>query len=478
MVVSRVGVAALAFTDGVMLARSSAEALAVHGLSESLMGRVLEVSMVAATAGLALAAQARAGGGAQAARVGTVWHNGLALASGLGLAALLFSALGGPLLRALGQPPELVSQAALVIGLIGLSAWPALLGLVSGGLLESIGRARTVVLAVVLANTANIALNQWLIFGGMGVPALGVVGAATSTLVVRVLMAAGLLAVLWQAGRHGPAAVYGLRQRFGRAAWQAGAEQRRRGAAAAATVGVLALVSFGLPVMAGWLGAQALAQMTALFLCLAPVMVVAWGLADAAAVRIAAVAGSGPLAGADFHTTGWRLMAPPLALLALSGLVLATASEAVLRVVLGRPDLIADVQPLLALGWLVAAGDTLSIVLGAMLRSLGVLRAPFVAQALGSLALLPLAALLAFGAGWHLHGLLVAHGGIALLRSVVLAVMFNRAARAHDRGCDRSSPQASSTFATPAAAALHAAAIPLPQPPSANPAAPPAGRSP
>jgi hypothetical protein len=51
-------------------------------------------------------------------------------------------------------------------------------------------------------------------------------------------------------------------------------------------------VSFGLPVMAGWLGAQALAQVTALFLCLAPVMVLAWGLADAAAVRIAAVAGS------------------------------------------------------------------------------------------------------------------------------------------------------------------------------------------
>jgi MATE family multidrug resistance protein len=212
MVVSRVGVAALAFTDGVMLARSSAEALAVHGLSESLMGRVLEVSMVAATAGLALAAQARAGGGggAQAARVGTVWHNGLALASGLGLAALLFSALGGPLMQALGQPAVLVSQATLVVGLIGLSAWPALLGLVCGGLLESIGRARTVVLAVVLANVANIALNQWLIFGGLGVPALGAVGAATSTLVVRVLMAAGLLAVLWQAGRpsmaHTPAA--------------------------------------------------------------------------------------------------------------------------------------------------------------------------------------------------------------------------------------------------------------------------------
>ncbi len=40
MVVSRIGVAALAFTDGVMLAHASAQALAVHGLSESLMGRL------------------------------------------------------------------------------------------------------------------------------------------------------------------------------------------------------------------------------------------------------------------------------------------------------------------------------------------------------------------------------------------------------------------------------------------------------
>jgi hypothetical protein len=63
------------------------------------------------------------------------------------------------------------------------------------------------------------------------------------------------------------------------------------------------------------------------------------------------------------------------------------------------------VQPLLALGLLVAAGDTLSIVLGAMLRSLGVLRGPLSGAGPGQ----PGAAaagcgLLAFGAGWQLKG--------------------------------------------------------------------------
>ena len=432
MVVSRMGVAALAFTDGVMLARSGSEALAVHGLSESLMGRVIEVAMVTATAGLALAAQAHAGGARTAMGVGTVWHNGLALATGLGMAALLFSAFGAPILHALGQPHALVSQTSLVIGVIGLSVWPALVGLVCGGILETIGRARTVVVAVVLANLVNIALNQWLIFGGLGVPPLGALGAATSTLAVRVLMAVGMLTLLWRAGHRGEAAAYGLHQRFDRQAWRAGAEQRRRGAAAAATVGVLALVSFGLPVMAGWLGALALAQVTALFLCLAPVLVVAWGLADASALRIAAVAGSSHPGGMGLRTTGWRLMITPAVVLIVASALFAGASGPLLRSLLEQPELVAGVRPLLFLGLLVAAGDTLSIVLGAMLRSLGVLRGPLLVQAVGSLALLPLAGLLAFGAGWHLSGLLAAQGGIALVRTGVLAVMFNRTARALD----------------------------------------------
>jgi Na+-driven multidrug efflux pump len=109
----------------------------------------------------------------------------------------------------------------------------------------------------------------------------------------------------------------------------------------------------------------------------------------------------------------------------------------------------------------------LSIVLGAMLRSLGVLRAPFLVQATGSLVLLPLAGLLAFGAGWQLQGLLAAQGGIALVRAGVMALIFHRVARQRDG--ERLRAAAAAGRAAPAPSSHH----PLPQ--RAPPAAPAAG---
>jgi Na+-driven multidrug efflux pump len=124
------------------------------------------------------------------------------------------------------------------------------------------------------------------------------------------------------------------------------------------------------------------------------------------------------------------------ALLGLVALATGLGGETVTRIIIRNPELTPGVLALLGLGLMVAAGDALSILFGAMLRSLGVLRGPFVAQALGGLALLPLAAALAFGAGWHLKGLLVAQGGIALVRAAWLALMFDRAARERDRSVD------------------------------------------
>jgi hypothetical protein len=135
-----------------------------------------------------------------------------------------------PILQALGQPAALVSQATLVIGLIGLSAWPALVGLVCGGLLETIGRARTWCWPSCWPTWPTSRLNQWLIFGGLGVPPWARWGrhvhAGGAPADGR--RPAGRAVARW--GTRPEGAAYGLRQRFDRQAWQAGAEQRRRGA--------------------------------------------------------------------------------------------------------------------------------------------------------------------------------------------------------------------------------------------------------
>lgn len=445
MVVSRLGVAAFGIADGVMLARYSTEQLAVQGVAEPLMARVMEVGMAAVTAGLALAAQARAAGGRSALQVGQVFHNALLLALLLGGVGALAGLAGDPALRALGQPPELIEQAGRVLVILGWGVAPALVGLVCGGLLEALGRPLRVAAAVVVANLLNIALNQWWIFGGFGVPALGAVGSAWSTWVVRMALALVLLGMLWwMAGRQ----AYALRGRFGAAQWRAGAEQRRRGWAGAGNVAVLALLSLGLPVMAGWLGAQAVAQVTALFLTLAPAMVVAWGLGDAAGLRVAALLGHGPMGLAPGAAPARPARAPgePGLLLAgrqLAVLLAAVLAAAVVAHLMGSRPLLAlavhdaalvdAVIPLMPLGLLALCGDAVSVFYAAMLRSLGVLRGPFFAHLGSGVLVLVLAWGLGFHLGLGLPGLLAAHGLSAVARALALAWMYEEHARRLDR---------------------------------------------
>jgi MATE family multidrug resistance protein len=426
MVVSRLGVAAFGIADGLMLARFSTQQLAVQGVADPLIGRVMEVAMAAVTAGLALAAQARAGGPDQRRAVGQVWHNALALSLGAAVVGTVVGLLGVPLLRALDQPAELIEPAGRVLAVLGLGVLPALVGLVCGGLLEALGQPLRVAAVVVLANVANIALNQWLIFGAFGVPPLGALGAALSTLFVRLAMAMVLLAMLWWMSER---AAYGLRARFDVAAWRAGAEQRRRGLAGAGNVGVLALLSLALPVMAGWLGSQAVAQVTVLFLALAPAMVVAWGLGDAAGLRVAALQGEGR---GGLRRGGHRLAALLGTVITIAVLGYGLAPRPLLSLVSPDRGLVDSVVPLVPLGLLALVGDAASAFHAAMLRSLGVLRGPFLAHLGSGLLVLLLAAALSFGLGMGLVGLLLAHGVSALLRAGVLAVLYERHARRLD----------------------------------------------
>jgi len=107
------------------------------------------------------------------------------------------------LLEPAGVPPEVAHDAGRFI-LWRLPGLPFLLLYVGGrAYLQSAGRLRPMVVAVVVANLANLALDVLLVFGGADlpawtgplrlVPALGVTGAAISTTTCTVLQAAILL---------------------------------------------------------------------------------------------------------------------------------------------------------------------------------------------------------------------------------------------------------------------------------------------
>lgn len=105
---------------------------------------------------------------------------------------------GRPLMALLRQPPEVVPVAAAYARALIPGMLPFFLFVVFRQSLQAMGRVAPVVVAIVAANLANVFLNWVLIFGNLGVPALGAVGSGWATSLSRWLMTVGLLLAAWR----------------------------------------------------------------------------------------------------------------------------------------------------------------------------------------------------------------------------------------------------------------------------------------
>ncbi|MCI0340958.1 MAG: MATE family efflux transporter, partial [Planctomycetales bacterium] len=104
----------------------------------------------------------------------------LALYAGAPVALLAYAALGPVLAGGLADPGVRVASADyLRPRLLGLPLVAAIMAL--RGFLYGAGRPSVDLVATVVSNLANVALSLWLVFGGLGIPALGVSGAALGT---------------------------------------------------------------------------------------------------------------------------------------------------------------------------------------------------------------------------------------------------------------------------------------------------------
>jgi MATE family multidrug resistance protein len=110
---------------------------------------------------------------------------GLLLASVYVLFYIYFSGLG--------QTKEVTKLGADYLLIVSVSALPTLLFMANKNYLDGLGRTRPASLITMLALLLNIVLNQWFIFGGMGVEPMGIQGAAWATTLVRFAMALSLL---------------------------------------------------------------------------------------------------------------------------------------------------------------------------------------------------------------------------------------------------------------------------------------------
>jgi len=418
MVVSRAGLAGMSIADGIMVARYSPTQLALLGLSEGTLGRVLEILVALLIGGIALAARAHES--ATPHEAGTVWRRAVGLGLLTGFAAASLGLLGRYWLGWFGEAPSLTEGAAPVVAVLGAGMPLALVAVATGVFLEAIGRAPVVAAAVVGANALNIALNWLFISGHFGLPALGALGSAMSTSLVRAALAVTLVIYACKLTDH---ARLGIRRAPPGAARGDGALQRRLGYGAAATAGVMNLLGMGVTVLAGWLGTLPLAAITALWNALSVGALLAFGMGDATALRVAALVGAAPSGdGARHSPLGAALLGLGVTVLALALLVVPAllAPEVLAAIYAAHGQLRTALVALLPLGGLVLLCDGASFVLGAALRGLGDAVWPTGLQIAVAALLVPLAWWLAVKRGGGASGLVTAILMTSVLRALLL----------------------------------------------------------
>ena len=116
---------------------------------------------------------------------------------GFALAVLPLMWMSAPILRAIGQDPDLSLLAQDYLRIAGVGLVPALVVMALKSYLAALEHTRVVLWATVLAAMMNGVINYALIFGNWGAPELGVKGAAIASVVIQ--LAAGLVLVVYAA---------------------------------------------------------------------------------------------------------------------------------------------------------------------------------------------------------------------------------------------------------------------------------------
>lgn len=306
----------------------------------------------------------------------------MGLWASLGFSALVLAPLAavpGLFLR-LGQTPEVAGLAERYFDLAAVGVVPALVTMLMRSFLSALELTRIVMWATLLAAGVNAGLNWILIFGRLGLPELGVSGAALASVGCQLTTA---LALCVYAARRAPD--YDLFRRLWRPDWPALAQVLRLGW----PIGLTSLAEVGLfaasAVMMGWVGTEALAAHGIAIQCATAVFMVHMGLSQAATVRAGQAYGRRDAVFLRRAATAALVLSGAFAVISM-GFLLA-APETLLRLFLdpdepALPEIVAIGTGLLALAAAFQAVDAAQVITLGLLRGVLDTRIPMLYAAL------------------------------------------------------------------------------------------------
>lgn len=294
--------------DTVMIAPLGTVAMAAASLAVAAL--VILYSALYGLVSMIGVAMARAVGAARPRGVALQLRSGALLGLGAGVAGAAAMAASFPLLRHLGQPPEVLEVLLPYWMVMSAMPVPFTLLYVLKGLYEAVGRPWTGAGFALLGTAVNVPLNWVLIHGAGGWPGLGLPGAGLASVLAEV---AALLAA-WAHWRLAPSMA-----RWRRAApprlGVARAQLRDGAPVALAYVGEGASWSLA-GLMMGWFGAATLAASQIVNSVSTVIYMLPLGMAAAVGLRVGEAVGAGRARdvraiglGAVGAVTGWMLLA-------------------------------------------------------------------------------------------------------------------------------------------------------------------------
>ena len=176
----------VAFADNIMVGQLGTAELAAVSLGNSFIFIAMSLGIGFSTAITPLVAEADGAGNTSDGK--SALKHGLVLCTLLGFSLFFVMLLCKPLMHHMDQPPEVVELAIPYLELVAFSLVPLIMFQAFKQFSEGLSQTKYPMYATILANVVNITLNYLLIFGALGFPKLGIVGAAIGTLASRFIM--------------------------------------------------------------------------------------------------------------------------------------------------------------------------------------------------------------------------------------------------------------------------------------------------
>ena len=328
----------------------------------------------------------------------------------------------GPIMRAMGQSPELADQGQTFLRAYMWSTAPWLLFQLLRNFVAALERPRVILWLSVGGIGLNALLSWSLIFGRLGFPALGLVGGGLGSSLTWLILCGALVAVVSTDRRFCRFHLFGNWWRFDRD--RALAMMRLGwpiGVTMALEMGVFALAAYFM----GWIGAPAVAAHAVALQLAALTFMVPLGLGQAATVRVGLALGRRDKAG--IAQAGWTGWVTGVAFMGLMALVMWSFPRTLVTLFLSDVPENAAVIALAVSFLRVAAAfqlvDGAQVIGAGMLRGLHDTRWPLIFALVGYWVVgLGIGAWLAFGRDWKGVGIWVGlASGLAAVAVLMLA---------------------------------------------------------